>query len=155
MAAGGGEAIPGGKELGQVRQVPPTSLGQGTYQTSTPTWCLTLLSKRMWSDTGCIETFPSSGWGLQKLEEPWNVQSSNSAPALASALLAQPLCNLPTYSASVYVLQRLKPPHPSQLSAHKCGLPSASPSSFGDPKSDHQHKFLYWCSFCPSPEKDF
>lgn len=25
------------------------------------------------SDTGCTETSPSSGWGLQKLEEAWNV----------------------------------------------------------------------------------
>lgn len=83
--------------LGKVRQAPPKSLGWGTYQTAIPTWCLTPLSKRTWSDTGCIVTFLNSGWSLQKLEEAWNVQSPNSAPALASALSAQPLPSIPIY----------------------------------------------------------
>lgn len=90
-----GEAAPGGKEF-KTGQAGPVTLGWMTSQTSAPTWCLTRLSKRTLSEKGCVETSPSSGWGLQKLEEAWNVQSPNSAPALALALLAQPLSSLPT-----------------------------------------------------------
>lgn len=72
-AAGGGEATPGGKELGWVRQVPPTSLGWGTYQVIYPYLVSNSAEQQDVSDTGCTETSPSSGWGLQKLEEAWNV----------------------------------------------------------------------------------
>lgn len=92
---GGGEAAPRGKVFG-TGQAGPVTLGWVTYQTSAPSWYLTPLSNRTWSEKGCVETSPNSGWGLQKLEETWNVQSPNSAPALAPALMAQPLPSRPT-----------------------------------------------------------
>lgn len=82
--AGGWEATPGGKVV-RTGQAGPVTLTWVTYQTSAPIWCLTLLSR--W-----VETSPNCGWGLQKLEEAWNAQSPNLAPAP----LAQPLPSLPT-----------------------------------------------------------
>lgn len=132
----------------------PTYLfGLGNLSDIYPNLVSSSTSKRTGFPTRCIESFPSSGWGLQKLEEAWNIQSPNSASVLASALLAQPWPSLLAYLASISLLQRLRPPHPSQHSTSNCGLPLTSPSSFGDPESGYQPKFLYWHSFCPSPEK--
>lgn len=80
----------------------------------------------------CVETSPDSGWGLQKLEEGWNAQSPNLAPAL----LAQPC---PVYLPelgfnSIQLLQRLGPPHPSQLGPRSFRLALTNPPSFGGSK---------------------
>lgn len=93
------------------------------------------------------------GRGLQKLEETWNIQSPNSAPVLAPALLAQPLPNLPELGLNSIC----------RVYGHHT-LPSPAPAAAVWPwptlhlletLSDHQHKFLYWCSLCPQPGKDF
>lgn len=131
----------------QVMKAPSTSLGWVSYQTSAPTWCLAPLSKSISSDTGYVESFPNSGWGLKKYEEAWNVQSPNSTPALAPALLAQPLPSLPAYLASItYSFCRGEGYHT---------LPGPAPAAMVWPwpslhlfetLCDYQHKFLYWYS---------
>lgn len=112
-------------------------------------------SKKTGFPTRCIESFPNSGWGLQKLEEAWNIQSPNSASVLASALLAQPWPSLLTYLASISLLQRLRPPHPSQHSTSNCGLPLTSPSSLETLKVAISPSFCIGTLSAPAQKNNF
>lgn len=68
-AAGRGEAMAEGKELGQVWQVPPTSLGWGTYQTSTPTWCLAPRARGRGFLQGVLKAFPALAGACKNLRK--------------------------------------------------------------------------------------
>ena len=81
----------------------------------------------------------------------WYIPSPNSAPASASAP-AGPAPAQSTYLLGLHVASagaQSTTPFPAQRQQLWAAL------RLLDNLSDHQHKFLYWCSFRPSPKKDF
>ena len=103
---------------------PPTSLGWGTCQTSTPTWCPTPAERE---DIGTyrvlLKPFPMLAGACRNLRKLGISKVQTLPRPQPLPLLAQPQPSLPTSLASMSLLQGPSPPHPSQHSASNFGLP--------------------------------
>lgn len=143
--AGGGEAAPGGMVF-RTGQAAPVTLGWVTYQTSAPSWHLTPLRKRTRSEKGCVagacRNLRKLGISkVQTLPQSWLLPCWPSPCSTYLKLGLNSICR-------VYGHRTLPSPAPAAAvwpwpTLHLLETPS-----------DHQHKFLYWCSLCPHPEKD-